>query len=471
MSIQFNSKQQETFNRLKAFVKDRVVNTFILSGYAGTGKTLLVQEFAKYLKKEKKKFMLLATTGRAAAVLRGKTELPTSTIHGALYSFSKVDGDDEQIPDDAPIDAFGQMRLVFAPNEKLSEECVYIVDEASMLASENKDNETSFAVFGSGDLLPDLLHAIGRNKIIFVGDPAQLPPVHQPNSPALDIDWLTANGRVVAKATLNEIMRTEKDNDILKVASEVRNGIGKPLLHYKWPRLAARNRNNCKIVPDGNSLFLEYYSNFLQYGSTGTIGIAHSNKACNHLNKFFRLRLFPGSNEILNEGEVLMVTQNNYIVPLSNGDFIKIKSLGEISEKVGLLFQNVKIEHLETGKVYEIKMALNPLQSYVPNLTMDQQRLLMIDFSRRLRKKGIKPNSEEYKQALRTDPFLNSLRASYGYVVTCHKAQGGEWQKVFLFLDKGMFAFKSVDEMLKWWYTAVTRTKEHLFVHNEWWLV
>ncbi|MBW7840732.1 MAG: AAA family ATPase [Chitinophagaceae bacterium] len=464
----FNDKQQQVFNQLKAFVKDKTIDTFILNGYAGTGKTFLIQFFAKYLKQKKMKFALLATTGRAAAVLRGKTELPTSTVHGALYSFSKVDGDDEDIPDDAPADAFGQMRLIFEPNKKLEDNCVYIVDEASMLASES-NNESSFAVFGSGSLLPDLLHAIGKNKIIFVGDPCQLPPVNQIVSPALDQNWLNHFGRITVTATLDQIMRTNPDNDILMVAAEVRDAIGTVPVS-KWIKLPAKNRNHCTVLPDGNTIFLEYFARFLQYGPKDSIAIAHSNAACNHLNKYFRKRLYRDSDQLVEDGEILMVTQNNHIVPLTNGDFVKVIHRGEISARANLRFQDVRIRHIDTDKEYQIKLALDPFGNFAANLTVDQQRNLMIDFSRRMRRKGIKPKSDAYHEAMRKDSYLNSLRATYGYVVTCHKAQGGEWNEVFLFLDKKMYGYLNPDGMRRWWYTAVTRTKEHLYLHDDWWI-
>lgn len=468
MAVKFNEGQQKVFDRLKEFVTDQTIDTYILNGYAGTGKTFLIQEYAKYLKSKKIKFSLLATTGRAAAVLRGKTELPTSTIHGALYRFSRVDGDHENIPNDAPPDAYGQMKLMFEPNDRLEEDCIYIVDEASMLASESSD-DTSFAVFGSGNVLPDLLAAIGKNKIIFVGDPAQLPPVSQDISPALDKTWLNKLNRKTEIGTLEKIMRTNEDNDILIVAEEVRQSIGCPA-PSRWIKLPARNRNNCQVLPDPNTVFLEYYTHFLQFGPENAIAIAPSNKTCNHLNKFFRKRLFPGKDNLLEVGEILMVSQNNYIVPLVNGDFIKILSLGENSVKCHLRFQNVKVLQLATNKVYEIKLALDPLEQFIPNLTTDQQRNLMIDFSRRMRSKNIKPQSDAYNVAMRKDVYLNSLRATYGYVVTCHKSQGGEWDNVFLFLDKGMYGYMNHDYMRRWWYTAITRSKKNLYLHNDWWI-
>lgn len=470
MKVKFNLQQQDVFDRLIEFVEnDKNHDTFILSGYAGTGKTFLIQQFADYLIKHKRKFSLLATTGRAAAVLRGKTNHITSTIHGALYTFSKIDGDDDSIPADALADAYGQMQLVFEPKIRMEEECIFIVDESSMLASEAFDEVSSFARFGSGNLLPDLLHAIGKNKIIFVGDPCQLPPIGQEICPALDKEWLDDFGRKTIQKTLSQIMRTDKDNDILLLSAAVRNKIGKTA-NKRWITMPARNRNNTSVVPDANSLFLEYYARFLQYGPEESIGIAPSNRLCNRLNSFFRKRLFPDQDSFLEEGEILMVTQNNYIVPLSNGDFVRVLKLGDKSSKVNLHFQNIRVLHLTTEKEYEIKIALDPFANFGVNLTQDQQRNLMIDFSRRMKSKGIKPKSEEFLQIMRKDPYLNSLRASYGYVVTCHKAQGGEWKDVFLFMDKSIYGYMTHDGIRRWWYTAITRTKEQLYLHSDFWL-
>lgn len=468
MAIKFNPQQQEAFNRLKGFVKQNTINTFILKGYAGTGKTLLIQHLAEYLTKEKINYNLMATTGRAAGVLRGRTDLPTSTIHSVLYRFASVEGDDDSIPDDASPDLFGDMQLHFYPVEQLEKNCIYIIDEASMLASV-PDDKSSYAVFGTGSLLLDFLKAAGRNKVIFVGDPAQLPPVHQNTSPALELDWLRKQGRVVAEAKLTQIMRTDEDNDILQMAQEVRNQIGE-IAFSKWIKLPAKNRKKCKVVQDTQSLFLEYYAHYVQFGEKGSIAIAPSNRLCNQLNIQFRQRLFSYRNNILEVGEILMVNQNNYLVPLTNGDFVKVLSLGEISEKAHLKFQNVRIKQLETGKEFEIKLALDCLGNYNGNLTMDQQRNLMIDFSKRMRERNIRPKTEQYNSAMRTDPYLNSLRAGYGYVVTCHKSQGGEWEYVFLFLDKSMYAYMEPDVMRRWWYTAITRTKQQVYLQEGWWL-
>jgi ATP-dependent exoDNAse (exonuclease V) alpha subunit len=434
MAIELNKKQKEVFDQLKAFVKNTTHNTFILNGYAGTGKTFLVQEFAKYLKEQKIKYSLLATTGRAAAVLKGKTALQANTVHGELYRFSKIDGDHDNIPADAPATAYGQMKLVFEPKLQDEKDKIYIVDEASMLGSE-LGPDTSFASFGSGLLLPDLLDAIGNNKIIFVGDPCQLPPISQTLSPALNEPWLVNAGRKIMIGTLDQIMRTQQGNDILTIATDIRNAVGKPKV-ANWTKLPAKNRKNCSVFATANILFLEYFSRFLQYGSSDCIAIAQSNNTCNKINKSIRSWLYSDTNKIINAGEILMVSQNNYLVPLTNGDFVKVLQIGEIETKELLRFADVRVKHIETGNEYQVKLALDPFFNYSPNLTTEQQRSLMIDFSRRMRVKKIGPKSEAYQESMRKDPWLNSLRANYGYAVTCHKAQGGEWTMYICFWRK-----------------------------------
>ncbi len=467
MAIQLNTKQQQVFKQLKNFVKDPVVNTFILNGYAGTGKTFLIQKFAQYLVDKNKNFVLLATTGRAAAILRGKTKFETSTLHSALFRFTKVDGDSDDIPADAPIDQYGQMKLIFAPATNLKNECIYIIDEASMLASEAKC-DSSFAIFGSGELLQDFFEAVGSNKIIFVGDTGQLPPINQPFSPALDTNWLHNHGRIAVKATLDKVMRTDADNDILAIASDVRlTPEDLPVHQFKIPAL---NRKNCTIVNHPNTLFSHYLNAYQESGPLKNIAIAASNKECARLNQYFRKKLFPNSTQEIEINETLMVTQNNQMVDLLNGDFVQVIGLGEKSSHLNLKFQNARVKHLITEKEYNVLISLDAIFNHPPNLTQNQQRLLMIDFSNRMKKKGIKANSEDYHKNMMGDVYLNSLKASYGYIVTCHKSQGGEWDQVFVFMNQIMFKYMSTNAMRKWVYTAITRAKKQLFLHHDTWI-
>lgn len=462
-----NPEQKQAFKSIIKFIDHPAADTFVLKGYAGTGKTYLMQHLAKWLNENEISFALLASTGRAATVLRGKTGFEASTVHGELYRFSKVDGDDENIPEDAPIEKYGQMVLQFALRTPDEEKKVYIVDEASMLSSELSPDENP-ASFGSGQLLPDFFHAIGTNKIIFVGDPGQLPPINQGISPALDLDWLSHNNRVAISTTLDTIERTDSGNDILVFASLIRN-LPNSTSFNKFTKLPARNFNNVVIHDNIKSLFQHYLQTFKEKGTNETIAIARSNKLVSQINRAIRRDLLGQEDLPMHPKEILMVVQNNYSVPLTNGDFVEVMEVGEVSLQAGLRFQNIRVKALSSEIDYSILVSIDVLQSKEGNFTKQQSKALMVEFSRRMKSKKVKPNSDAYKQAMMKDEYLNCLKAKFGYAVTCHKAQGGEWSDVYIFLDKGMYVMEP-QNLFKWWYTAVTRAKVRLHLHNDWWI-
>lgn len=461
-----NEDQKFAFEALQKFIKHPIADTFVLNGYAGTGKTFLMQYLAQWLNKNNHSFTMLASTGRAAAVLRGKTGFEAKTVHGELYRFSKVEGDEDDIVDDASIDKFGQMRLQFQLRLPDEERQIYIVDEASMISSELSDN--NFASFGSGMLVHDFFEATGKSKIIFVGDPCQLPPVGQAFSPALDMDWLSQNNRVAITVMLKTIERTNADNDILKLAYAVRNFTLKAP-EERYPKLPARNLNQVILHNSQVEMFrkyVEYYKN----GTPGeTLAIARSNRLVQQINRAMRRDRWGKLDLPIQIGDVLLVCQNNYKVPLTNGDFVTVISLEEIRQHVNLHFQSVRVKAALSEQEHEILLSLDILYSQQTSFSEHQTKALMVDFSKRMRKKGIRPNTEEYKKAMMEDDYINCLKATYGYAVTCHKSQGGEWKNVFLFLDKSMYALPA-NELFRWWYTAITRAKAELHTVDEWWI-
>lgn len=463
-----NDNQMEAFKAIQKFIDHPAADTFILKGYAGTGKTFLMQYLAKWLEEKKHKFSLLASTGRAAAVLRGKTGLTTKTVHSELYHFSKVDGADADLPDDAPIDQHSPLIMLFSLRAPDDGKKIYIIDESSMLSSEMSEDETT-VLFGSGNLLEDFFSAIGNNKIIFVGDPGQLPPVKQVFSPALEMEWLAKQKRTAVSVTLEKIERNDPDNDILILASAVRNlGLEKDLPLY--PKLPASKMNNVTIHLSDKELFENYVTRFKEVGADGTIAIARSNRMVNSINRAVRRELFGDLDLPVGKNDVLLVIHNNYAVPLANGDFVAVIELGEKVVQAGLYFQKVKIKALLSGTEHDMFISLDILYGKETNFTKGQLKMLMTDFNRRIKKKGIEVNSDDYRDAMMSDPYLNCLRSKFGYAVTCHKAQGGEWNDVFLFLEKSMYAMNR-EELIRWWYTAITRTRKHLHLSNNWWIV
>ncbi|MGC4035107.1 MAG: AAA family ATPase [Chitinophagaceae bacterium] len=468
MKQTLNIEQKEAFKAIQKFIDHPAADTFVLQGYAGTGKTFLMQYLAEWLDEHEYNFTMLASTGRAATVLRGKTGFETGTVHSELYKFNKVDGVSDDIPDDAPIDQYGQMNLLFTLRPPDNGKMIYIIDESSMLSSELQ-TDTSVATFGSGYLLTDFFEAAGKNKVIFVGDPGQLPPIGQIFSPALDMNWLAGQKRIAITTTLEKIERTDANNDILVLASMVRNMSTKTMLPT-YPRLPASRMKSVIVLGNDKILFQQYLQKYKEVGATNTIAIARSNKMVQDINRAIRRDLYGSLDMPIQKNDILLVTHNNYSVPLTNGDFVVVKYLGEVRKQGNLLFQSVRVEAMASGLEYELLLSLDILYGKNINFTKEQLKSLMVEFSRRMKKKKIKANSEEFRASMMKDDFINCLRAKYGYAVTCHKAQGGEWNDVYLFLDKGMYAMKK-PELFRWWYTAITRAKNQLHLAQNWWIV
>jgi ATP-dependent exoDNAse (exonuclease V) alpha subunit len=464
--IILNSEQKAAFKAIEKFLEHPSANIFVLKGYAGTGKTFLMQRLAKMLTDSEQEFCMLASTGRAATVLKGKTGFETKTVHGELYNFSKVDGIDNYMHKDKAVDA-SQMSLEFLVRSTDENKRIYIVDESSMLSCEAPKN-LSFTNFGSGNLLDDFFKVAGNNKIIFVGDPCQLPPIGQNISPALDMAWLAKQNRVAVSYTLQKIERVTAGNDILRLAGAVRE-MSQQSSWTRFPKLPASDLNNVKLHVNEETLFNQYLESYKAKGANETLAIARSNRAVQNINRNMRRELFGDENKPVQIGEILLVTQNNYTVPLSNGDFVEVRELGAIINKAGMKFQKVKGRPIGTQIDYTLMLSLDAVNHIKGNLTDDQTRELMIDFSFRMNGKKIEPNSPAYNQAMRQDEYLGCLKATFGYAVTCHKAQGGEWNNVFLFLEKSMYGMDRL-ELCKWWYTSITRARTYLHLENNWWI-
>jgi ATP-dependent exoDNAse (exonuclease V) alpha subunit len=464
--ITLNPEQKAAFKAIKEFLEHPAANVFVLKGYAGTGKTFLMQGLAKMLTDTEQEFCMLASTGRAATVLKGKTGYETKTVHGELYNFSKVDGIQHFMNNKAAENS-NQMSLEFMVRSADENKRVYIVDESSMLSCEAPKN-ASFTNFGSGNLLDDFFKVAGNNKIIFVGDPCQLPPVGQNSSPALDMAWLAKQNRVAVTYSLQKIERVTAGNDILRLATAVRN-MSQQIAWERFPKLPASDLNNVKLHQTDDDLFTQYLKNYREHGANETLAIARSNKTVQKINREMRRELFGDAYKPLQIGEILLITQNNYTVPLSNGDFVEVRELGAIVNKVGMKFQKVKVRPISAEVDFTLMLSLDSVNDIKGNLTEEQSKELMVDFSFRMQGKKIEPNSPEYNKAMRQDEFLGCLKATYGYAVTCHKAQGGEWNNVFLFLEKSMYGMDRL-ELCKWWYTSITRARTHLHLENNWWI-
>jgi ATP-dependent exoDNAse (exonuclease V) alpha subunit len=490
-SFPLSEQQKKVFEALCSFFKDEDEKIFILRGYAGTGKTSLIGGFIKRLceetgqnmphspgnKSEYRPFSVLASTGRAAKILSDKTNVHVGTIHSLVYGFMGLSDDVEKVLDEEEkkpenrVEQFGQFRLVFEP-QKLSfeKQTHYIIDEASMV-SDKKNPSTSNAVFGEGDLLGDLFQFDIKGKFIFVGDPCQLPPINQRESPALQADYLRSKYNIkVVEYNLTEIFRQDEENGILKCAFMLRklwqSSLNDQSLRPLFVPLPLKGFQNIKVYPSELNLVNQYINTVKAKGYNDATLICNSNKECNYLSHYVREGIH-GKRDCIIVGDLLLVTQNNYLVDLVNGDLVVVKWIGEREYRAGLRFVKVEVEELSSKQLYRLLLIEDLLMNGQANVDAQQHKNLIIDFAKRMKERNIKIKSKEFYDSMLKDPYLNALRSIYGYAITCHKSQGGEWNEVFLYLQKSLYSRRG-SELYQWAYTAVTRAKKTLHIEDNW---
>lgn len=428
---------------------------FILRGYAGTGKTTSLAALVKALPQFKIRSVLLAPTGRAAKVMGNYTGKKALTIHKKIYRKRSAVATD--------------LSFQLAPN--LAEHTLFIVDEASMIADEWISHTGS-------SFLKDLMEFAYNGKncaVVFVGDTAQLPPVGSIESPALNQAYLASNfGMQVKAVELKEVVRQEKKSGILANATMLRRMIGElekdgegPVV---LPKFITRNYKDIfrmtglKMVEG-----LEYA--YGKFGIENCLVVCRSNKSANVYNQQIRARLLYREEE-LTGGDQVMVVRNNYFwLPenesaafIANGDMAKIVRVRKTEERYGLRFAEVQLEFLDFPDVGAItcKVMLDTLTVEAPNLSYEQGNQLFEQLN--LDYEHIK-NKRERFNAIKEDPYYNALQIKFAYAVTCHKAQGGQWDAVFV--DQGYLTDEMVDlDFLRWLYTGVTRAKKELFLVN-----
>lgn len=468
--IILNTSQENAFNELKKFTQASGRGVFILTGYAGTGKSTLMNQYVKWLEQkgyvygvkrgreivERKCYHLWASTGRAAKILRDRVGHMAVTVHSGIYFLDELLEIKEE---DAAMEHDGQFILNFGPHPAISSMAVYIIDEASMIGDTADPNPTQ-AIYGTGKLLTDLLKHAQTGKVVFVGDNYQLPPVQSEESPALSESYLRSKfGVDVKSAFLDEIMRQDKDNDLVVAANEIRK-LADVQSRAKWAKYPLRGYNNIKLLWSRDALLSAYVSKLKRDGYGSAVLISGTNKGRNELAQYARNAL-GFKDPCLEIGELLMVVQNNHHTGLMNGDFVVVKSIKQRRKRANLTFLEVEVEELVSKRAYTSLLIENLLYSNHANLDKVEQNGLFRDFVERERVKGITDRkSELFKDDLQEDEYLNALRAVYGYAVTCHKSQGGEWDEVYV--DMGWK--RQMRSTYQWLYTAMTRAKDTLYL-------
>jgi exodeoxyribonuclease-5 len=420
---------------------------FVLKGYAGTGKTSVVAAMVRALSGLKQKTVQLAPTGRAAKVLSSYAGFPAFTIHKKIYRQQ----------------AMGVEKFQLAEN--LMNDTLFIVDEASMISNTGGDSE-----FGSGFLLDDLIRFVynGRNCfLMLLGDIAQLPPVMQEDSPALDRQKLESFGLEVTEFQLTQVVRQALQSGILYNATILRKALEDQLTSH-LPKLHLQGFSDIKAL-GGMELVDEVSRSYAGVGVEDTIIITRSNKMANIYNKGIRASVMMLEDEIAN-GDLLMVTRNNYfwnkpypeIDFVANGDILQVKRVGRYSEMYGFRFVELTLESLDFGWEMDARVWIESLYSESP---AQQNELSKKLFDAVAEDYADIPNKRERLKQMFENPYLNALQLKFAYAVTCHKAQGGQWKKVFV--DMNMRPDAEVDRnYYRWLYTALTRASEQVYLVN-----
>lgn len=464
MDVVLTQSQQQVLEDIKSFMASDS-SVFILCGYAGTGKTTMIKRIADYISKTCR-VSLMAPTGRAARVLKEKTGYDAYTIHRGIYSTGGIVA--KEVKDIAE----SEFKIRF-PIARFEDQIVAIIDEASMLSSQTIKHE--LYQFGTNNLMDDLLTFVRPShggKIIFIGDPAQLPPVGDSVSQALNPEFFINKNLKVKKTELSEVLRQTGDSVILKNSIQIRS----LLISDKRNRLIFEEKDGDVVSLPPHLLMSQYMNERRDSGKNNCVIICFSNQAASQYNEQIRQELFGKGNTELQVGDVLMVVQNNYRLDRMNGEFVPVLSVGEkikqsvpvyvqeegqkIRKNITLEFQRIEVLDSLGGR-RSCLILLDLLYSGAPSLSISEHRALYINFC--MRNPKLKQGTIEFCNAIQEDEFYNCLKAKFGYAVTGHKCQGGEWAKVFVDY-RGRTGLS--DDCLRWAYTATTRAKKTLYICN-----
>ena len=429
---------------------------FMLCGYAGTGKTTLISALVRTLVQLERRVVLLAPTGRAAKVFSNYSGRSAHTIHKCIYRQKSIVNN-----------------AVFTLADNRWRNTLFIVDEASMIAAGGSSG------FGSGALFDDLVEFVYSGdgcSLLLLGDTAQLPPVGEELSPALSYDYIRSMFLNVVRVEMTQVMRQSDGSGILQNATMLREIISQGVVG-QFPRVRFEGfADVCRV--SGDELIEAIESCYSEAGIDETIILCRSNKRANVYNEGIRRRILYREDE-LNRGDLLMVVKNNYywreelgkedksllekIDFIANGDVAEITRVGGVEEMYGFRYADVTLSFIDYDDCeMDVKIMLNTLTSESPSLTRDEnERLFTAVWNDYPEIRSKRKRMEE----MRKNPYYNALQVKYGYAVTCHKAQGGQWRRVFI--DQGFVAADGYDaDYYRWLYTAFTRATEKLYLVN-----
>lgn len=442
---------------------------YMLTGAAGTGKTTIVEALVSIisyindsisegrpleiaLPKKKINIFLTATTGRAARMLENRCKFPASTIHKLIYT---LDDNKSEV-------SRNSVRFYYKIAESITDPySIIFIDESSMISSLNPEDDN--VIFGSGNLMDDILTFGSNAKIVFVGDSYQLPPINETKTIALDPDLFEMKYFYpVQFIELLEPVRFSKFSGIYKLAYQIRDN----LISNNQSNINIEENSNVTVYDNPEDLINYHISALKRDPTSPIIMIAYTNNVVSTLNKKIRSNLIKNNNKLLNKNEYVMVTRNNYLYDLMNGEIVQIINIEEECKKIEhLRFRKVKLKY---GEDIEDEMKCMVLENTLePNFTynfQDEQLILSYIFEK-IQKENpeLLDNKKLLMFRLQNDPFLNALRLKYAYAITCHKAQGGEWSEVSIVTESILYHSRQPSDFVnRWLYTAITRAKSNV---------
>lgn len=439
-------KQNVFFKNFSDFILNPYPSQiFLLKGYAGTGKTSVVNAIVKSINSINYKIVLLAPTGRAAKVLSQYTNLNAFTIHKKIY-FSDQNA--------------GNFNLTLQQNKHTN--TLFVIDEASMLSNESQ--------FQRNSLLEDVIQYIysGKNcKLLLIGDDAQLPPVFLPYSPALNKEYLKNEFfKEIIEIIFNQVMRQSLDSGILYNATLLRLAIQENNL--KEFEFITKNYPDITYLSDGYEIENAIQDSYQNNGIEETTIIVRSNKRANLYNQQIRNRILGRESE-LSSGDLVMVIKNNYYWLkeedhasfIANGDILEILKVYKIQELYGFKFAKVKVNMLDypSQEAFDTILILDAIEIEAASLTQEQLNKLFQEISQDYQEEK---NTYKRNKKVKENEYFNALQVKFSYCITCHKSQGGQWNTVIVekpYLPDGVSI-----EYLKWLYTACSRAKEKLYL-------
>jgi len=329
------------------------------------------------------------------------------------------------------------------------------------------DSSSSSDLFDKKSILKDVFSYVDfktNSKLIFLGDTAQLPPVKQTISPALNSNFIKESYNVDSyEYEINDVVRQEEESGILINATSIRNNISNNLIDFKFDDFS-----DIEFLSDGFDIQEAIESSYNSNGSENSIIIVRSNKRANQYNQQIRKTILAHENKVC-VGDLLMITKNNYFwtspdseIPfLANGDIVQILEIFSFKDLYGFEFAELKIKMVDYADqpTFDTVIILNTLDLDTPSLSYEQSNSLYHE----VQNDYSKINSK-YQRFLKTkeNPFFNALQVKFSYAITCHKAQGGQWPVVFI--EKPYLKDGPDIDYFRWLYTAVTRAESKLYL-------